>query len=143
MSEPEKYENINSVEELAILAEGFGCSLVVAKSNELLLDIDWVSMRSLEGKLDQWKEEGYAQTLDLIAKRFRGAKIVDFWNSRTSGLHIHIQLGQDIVEEAAFALQACLGSDPKREIMGLWELKDPEREYGTITRSLFRPKEVR
>ena len=94
--------------------EKAGATIIYPKTNELQIDID--------------TESGYAQflaTLDLIDNKF-GVKDTEILPSR-SGLphrHIVVTLHTNISDRTRVALQACLGSDPKREILAIYRIEN-------------------
>ena len=140
MMSPQKYQ-VHSLAELQVIAEEHECTLVTAGPDELLLDIDAPTT------LDSWKVM-HAAELALLQEKF-GYPRIDSWISRNGGLHVRIRLPEAIPTSLTMALQAALGSDPKREILACWEFyalsnaslrEDPIGEVED-TRSLFKPKE--
>jgi len=137
---PQRYQ-VHSLAELQVIAEEHGCTLIIAGPDELLLDIDAAVT------LEAWKAK-YSTELALLQEKF-GYRRFDSWPSRNGGLHVRIRLSEVIPTSLTMALQAALGSDPKREILACWEFyalstaslhEDPIGEVED-TRSLFKPKE--
>lgn len=120
-NDPEGKYKVNTLEELEKIAEALGCTLYKGDINELLLDIDAGKRVNMD-------------ILPLVDEKFiiTGQKS---WKSRNGGIHVVIQLGQHLEPPERIALQAALGSDPKREAIATWEWFIQK----TDTISLFKP----
>ena len=118
---PHQYR-ANSLEQLKEIAATLGCELYVGADDELLLDLDA-------------GQEPVAEILSIVREKF-GIKSEQRWISRSgTGIHVVIKMDGPLPPAERIALQAALGSDPKRESIAIWEwilLK-------TSTISLFRP----
>lgn len=109
-------------------AEANGCEVVYGGSNHLLLDYDG------DG-LSLWAEN--KPRLERIAKVVRE----EWWSSKShmpGHLHARITLDKELTVPERSALQACLGSDPVREIINLTRWKHGVAEPVR----LFRPKDA-
>ena len=113
-----------SAEKAIADAEAVGMAVVYGAPKVLLLDID-----SLDG-LARY------QFVWPFLKRHFDAEETDRWKSKgKKGWHIQVQLGKPIPVAWRIALQACLGSDPFREIASIKCLKNGMAEPSM----LFRP----
>lgn len=119
---------VATLKELAATAERLGCTLQVAQQYELLLDIDNATFEEWMLRTEELRK--------LLVERFGGIDRLEHWASRNGRLHILLELGIAPGREMCIALQAALGSDPKREIIACFEAMNSEED----TRSLFRPK---
>ena len=136
---PKKYQ-VYTLTELRVLAEERDCELIEAQPDELLLDID-APMSLSDFRIMR------ADALQILQEKF-GYPHFESWASRNGGLHVRILLPMRIPTGLAIALQASLGSDPRREILACWEHfalceaslhEDPIPDIED-TRSLFKPK---
>lgn len=132
--------NVHTLQDLQKFAEEHGCELFTHPM-ALLLDID---------KKDQTID---VDLLHLVHEKF-GVPLVlsdeDMWTSRGGNLHVVLnweperfptvtdtpEMDQRIWPIVRFALQAILGSDPKREAIALHDFL----VSGEDTNSLFKPK---
>ena len=73
--------------------------------NELQVDID---ARMLPPQFDE--------CLQIIAQ-FNKVVNVSYTTSKSGNLHVYVELEKNVSDHARIALQACLGSDPKREAL--------------------------
>jgi len=117
----------NTLDQLRKIAHDLNCDLYVAGERELLVDLD--TSESF-GHFDKF--------LPLVAEKF-GLSRQDSWVSRNSKLHRVVEIARDDVSRIEkIALQLALGSDPKREILALFEAHmQPD---GPDTNSLFKPR---
>jgi hypothetical protein len=118
--------NINTLEQLQELATERNCELYTGADVVLLLDLD-TPAQVLQ----------YETMLPLVAEKFGAAEHLR-WKSRGGGTHIVLLLGRSLAPPERIALQAALGSDPRREILAIFEF----HVSGSDTISLFRPKEA-
>jgi len=119
----ERHYEVNTIEDLTAIADQLQCTLYKGKANELLLDLD---------------DEGTMVNMDvrnIVHEKFKILEEVS-WTSRRGGRHIVLTLGTELPPPVRIGLQAALGSDPKREMLALWEWQ----MAGTDTISLFKPK---
>ena len=84
-----------------------GCVMVWPRASELLLDLD-----SAQAVQD------FVARLPLFEELF-GAYRIRIWASRRKGMHVWIRSGYCLSPERRIALQAALGSDWKREMLGI------------------------
>ncbi len=113
-------ENVADV--IAAAKEKF--DVIVTDGNILLIDIDnKMQMRQYEKMMDDFSE-----LFDLEEK--------ERWASKDGGTHIVVGCASYLEPRERIALQACLGSDPKREILGLKHIKNGVEEFSF----LFRPR---
>jgi hypothetical protein len=126
--------NVKTLAELRETAASLDCVLVEADPCTLLLDVDLVSTK------EDW-EQMFREPLALVREKF-GAAVEETWASRGGGLHVRLSLTLPVSAEMAIALQAALGSDPRREVLACWErlVLDDRGEKNVDTRSLFRPR---
>lgn len=91
-------------------AESLNCDLVIADDYHLQLDLD--SEMQLEQSGDMRRK------LDFVLSQM-GIEIVrrDTWKSKSGNTHIVFELDSPIPVERRILLQACMGSDPIREIL--------------------------
>lgn len=102
----------------------------ILKSNARLLFVDIDHADGLDS---------FAENIGLIDKMF-GVKQVDYWRSKSGWPHTHVVvwLEIDVGSAARIALEASLGSDPKRTILNTAKLSSGDREVSL----LFRPPEA-
>ncbi len=89
-------------------AKAQGLEIVQPKPNELLLDLD--SQQDgyvMDALLPILRDYGFAVTISKVERSRHGNK------------HAYLVCPRDITELERIALQACLGSDRKRELLGL------------------------
>lgn len=100
-----------------INAASNGLKTVYPKPNELQLDIDTVA---------QYKT--FQMMRPLLNQRFTILKVVE--KPSTSGKpnrkHVTITVNKPLVDSERIVLQACLGSDPKRELISFFHLLDDD-----------------
>jgi len=107
-------------------AEAEGLEIMERHRDELLLDID-----------TKGAEEQFRAMLPLIC-RFYGVAKVETWPSKSHNLHVSITLNAPLGEMEALFLQACCGSDLKREFLSYRRLLN-----GIVCPTrLFKPKDV-
>jgi len=103
-----QFYNVNR--DPALVAEERGLAIVYPKENQLFIDLDNDQSRTLLEK-----------NLDITQKLFPDM-IVTYTPSISGGEHFHcvITLGEGVVleEMQRLLLQACLGSDRTRELLG-------------------------
>jgi len=91
-----------------------GLRIVEPKPNELFLDID--------------TDEQYARFEEAYAHMKRVLKIKTFTLGRSrrkiTGKHITVTLGFEVNATERIALQAILGSDPRRETYSFWRVQN-------------------
>lgn len=109
-------------------AEERGCKVIEPDAFTLLLDID------SEDALKQFNK-----LRPLIDELFF-IRSIDRWTSNSGEGHYHLQVTLDTLLDPAarIALQAALGSDPTREILGIKRIK-LSIDYPTL---LFQPKDA-
>lgn len=104
-------------------AEGF--EVVQSDSRTLLLDLDTI--------------DAYAQyeRVKTTVFEFWEPKKIEEWRSKSGNRHVRITLGSELPPEIRCALQAAMGSDGIREVLGLVGLSCCCEEPFL----LFKPKE--
>lgn len=114
-------------------AEKLGCDIIRGAPDLLLLDCDddWSEMQRTPGFTD------HDDLLRILDENI-GIKEITTWPSKTvNHRHIMIKLAQGLPATARVALQAALGSDPKREVLAVvCRLNDGLDEPSV----LFRPR---
>lgn len=128
-SDPLLNYNLEKEQENIENARAAGMTIVKGNDNILLLDLD-----TAEG------QRQYRQALEMVDDKFDVVG-VEAWTSKSGGGRTHVKL---LIRHAApaaarVALQAILGSDPKRETFGIWKLVNGIEEPNL----LFRPKDAR
>ncbi len=111
------------------VAASNGCEVIESNDRTLQLDLD--SEASVEQAVRCWP-------LFLEALGAHGNVIVSVraWTSRHGRVHVEIVLAAGMTTDLRLAMQAALGSDPKREILSITRLG-----HGMVTPSLlFRPR---
>ena len=99
-------------------AEENGWKVVVAKDNQLFLDLD--TAEDISRFLRMWES---------FQKLFPEAKITKQGSSKSGvGRHIYIQLSADVPPLLQIAMQAALGSDGRKEMCSIVRVlkQDPE-----------------
>jgi hypothetical protein len=94
--------------------EALGNQVIFPAPNELLIDIDSHSDQLI-----------YEQNLKLLRERYE-VEVVETVPSKSYG-HLHVTLrikGRDLTTLERLLLQACLGSDRKRELLGFYNHED-------------------
>lgn len=127
---------IYTIAQLMETAKKFDCELVVADSETLLLDLDALGDPSPSpcSKFIMWNMVNLP-AIRILKEKF-GIKRVQYWASRSGHLHVLLHLATPIDTPLAIAIQALLGSDPKRESIACWEYMMTNAD----SRSLFRPR---
>lgn len=92
----------------AVTAAGRNCEVVLPEADELFLDIDTPAQRAqLDAMLPVLSRNGVAiSSFDEVTSL----------NGRT---HVIVRLDRDVTPTERVAYQACLGSDPVRELLSL------------------------
>lgn len=99
--------NNNSLSELTKAAEEAGCEVVLPMYEELQLDLDSLEAQAQFGRM--LKEFG--PQLDIVEKRR--------WISKSGNLHVVLRCSSNLTVAEKIAIQACFGSDVKRELLSL------------------------
>lgn len=124
----EYYVSQEERDSAAAHAEKAGCTIIRGSGNELLLDFDepYVGGKKY-GNPDVWK---------IIADYF-GPITKEYWRSRGGNTHCRVKLAKVIEPGERVALEAALGSDPKRAALTVARL-----DRGVVGEAmLFRPVE--
>ena len=133
-----KNYKVHTLEELRKLAEEYGCTLAVASPSQLFLDLDSYTVIGddvhASEVFHEWRDHNETR-LALVNEKFV-VEGFQHWRSRRGHLHVVIDLGMEVERYAAIALEASLGSDPRRQILAVYEAMTSVED----TRSLFRPK---
>lgn len=99
---------------------------IVYQGNEfqLLLDLD--------------TGDAIAQYQDRLplARRLFNVTVREEWLSKSGGLHVLLECPEALSPEARLLIQACLGSDPVREMLGLMRIMRQGIQNPSL---LFRP----
>jgi hypothetical protein len=93
-------------------AKEHNLEIVEPKTNELQLDIDSKDFPKI-----------YFSNLKLL-KDLMVIKSIRQTESKSGNIHVYIELEDDISKTERIALQACLGSDLKRELLTLFNLRN-------------------
>ncbi len=113
----------NLAREIAILD---GMTVVVGEPNRLLLDIDTAQRLAYY--------QGFA---DRVAEAIGGMREIERWTSKSGiGTHVVIETLKPFTATQRLVIQAALGSDSLREVLGLALIADGLAEPSM----LFRPK---
>lgn len=115
---------LETMAEKTAKAEEYNCDLVIADDHTLLLDLDTPDTQT------QYKDR-----LTSMKPWLKVDKVTK-WFSRNDNVHVQITLSEPLPLERRVALQAVLGSDPKREMVLLREIQ----ETGSANIVLFRPR---
>ena len=110
-------------------ADQFDLNVVLPKPNELQIDID-----------NKTSMETFNRALPVIESRFGDVKI-EKQHSKSGGekYHITVSMEKNIMSDTErVILQACLGSDPVREILSYYRILDGETPV-----SMFFEKKVK
>ena len=102
------------LEEAADVAAAKGCVIVHPKRNELFIDID---------SIEAWNN--FQKCFEVLTKT-EAATISTRTRSPSGKLHrehIVIKMPRDVTDEERILLQACLASDPLREMLSLMRLR--------------------
>lgn len=92
-----------------------GFTIIHPAPDRLLLDLDTPE-----------SQERYAQLFPVVQGYFEGAIEENRWLSKSGiGMHVVVKLPFHIDMPSRIALQAALGSDPKREILSIGYLHSP------------------
>ena len=113
----------DSLDELKAAAAENNCGVVVPNDDELQIDLD--------------TPEAIAQYNTMMADFKDQLKVreLDSWASKSGNRHVVVQFPQAVSNEMRIALQACFGSDPKREILSLMRVLNGSK----YTSVLFKP----
>lgn len=105
-----------------------GCEVIMGDEHTLLLDFDDC----------QWMPD-IEERLDMV-KQFFGIVKVENWRSYSGdGWHVMVRTGKPMSIYVRLALQAILGSDWKRELLGLVENRMAKRGVAQNDPFLIRP----
>ena len=121
------------VDRLEEIAEGRNCQLVTGEGCTILLDLDRYS--GDRAGIEKWRAD-HQEILNVVDEKFDITRTV-WWASRNGHLHISIEIGNALPPPHLIGLQLALGSDPLREVLGIWE---DWRDDIDAARALFRPK---
>jgi len=122
---------VNSLEDLKAIAEAVGCTLYKGADDELLCDFDEINF-------GDFVDLSGVGARSIIGERFQ-LQLHDGWRSRNGKTHVVYKMDRVLPPLARIALQAALGSDPRREALAVYEFLSA----GTDTISLFKPKEAK
>lgn len=115
---------INTLEQIEGFAEQRGCVVVEANPDQLQLDLDSISDVIFYGAM----MSNFQEQLGIVE--------VDRWYSKSNNTHVVLQLRENTPLETRIMLQACLGSDRKREILSYLYAKN-NAPHPVV---LFKPK---
>ena len=104
-------------------AEDAGFVIVRGNDNTLLLDLD-----TAQGAAQ------YSQMYEMVDSKF-GVLSSETWKSKSGHTHVKLLIRESLPAASRIALQAVLGSDPKRETFGVYKLTKGVPEPSL----LFRP----
>lgn len=108
-------------------ASEMGLDIIEPKPKELQLDIDFKEMPKF-----------FEKHLDILRQMY-GVSEIRKTVSQSGNIHVYIQLVQDITPTERILLQACLGSDLKRELL---TFKNTQDENNTRPQFLYERKTV-
>jgi hypothetical protein len=116
-----------TLETLTAAASKNLCQVVVPKHDELQIDLDTPASieqynRMMAGFKDQLKLEE-----------------IDSWASKSGNRHVIVRFPKTLSSEMRIALQACLGSDPKREILSLMRVMSGSKYTSVLFKPIFTP----
>jgi len=122
-----------------------GAKKIKEKAKEANFTIIEGTPKTLLLDLDSWEAEcRYDAMYSMLCMNF-GAREKSRWKSKSGkGVHVVISLKDDLDETTRVALQAIMGSDPKREMFGIVKIlndveepsllfKPPQKDTGTAT----------
>lgn len=115
----------DSEEEFAAAAENYNCEPIYTDEHTLLIDHD------------VGEPEEFEQLLALACVAMNMAVVErQEWKSKGGNDHVRLRVNRSLTIEQRIALQACLGSDPKREVLSM------ARAQNGVARPsrLFRPR---
>lgn len=98
-------ESFDEGKERAISA---GFTVIERQPNQLLIDID--------------SNQPIDNTILRRLKEYIPSCEVEYWASKSGNLHARVTLGRNLSDIEALLLQAILGSDPLRELLGLFRV---------------------
>jgi hypothetical protein len=112
------------------IAEKSNCDVIESDDRSIQLDLD--NKAAVDQVLECW-----SLFLETLAALNTPIESVSAWTSRGgAGLNVNIRLATDLPAGTRIALQAALGSDPKRELLSIMRLG-----HGMENPSLlFRPR---
>lgn len=124
--ESEYYVSQEERDRAAKRAEERGCTIILGADDELLLDFDQLYVPG--------KKYGNADVWNIIGDYFGPFKR-EFWRSSSGNTHCRVKLAKPIPLTARIALEAALGSDPKRTALTIARI-----DRGVMNpQMLFRP----
>jgi len=89
-------------------AQALGLNVVYPADDELLLDID-----------SNADAEWLVQMLDVLRENDESVEVEKTTTSKSGNLHVYIKMDRKLSSIERVALQACLGSDRKRELLSV------------------------
>jgi hypothetical protein len=107
------------------IAEGLRLECFFPSNHELILDIDGPKSSINIRVLEVLTENGVVYWDNILQVRSKSGE----------GVHAYICFAQKITPETRLLLQACLGSDPVREILSAVRLTTPGNDVDSITAS--------
>lgn len=111
MAERYSLEELPSETDLQRLAEESGCELLLPDDHTIQLDLD-----------DGYSQKVLDNGLEIIRQTMK-ANVVDDYRSKGGGRHVIISTSLPLSDFERIAIQAFLGSDPKREALAWRRLK--------------------
>lgn len=106
--------------------EDEGFTVIQGDPHKILLDLD------TEEAAGQYKR--YLP----LARRLFNVEEFDLWTSKSGfGTHVILHTPEKLDAVTRLTIQACLGSDPARELLGLMRVRNGEKEPSL----LFKPRE--
>lgn len=126
ISDPLLNYNLQKERENIENAIAAGMTIIKGNDNTILLDLDTKA-----------GQKQFLDNLEMVDDKF-DAIAIEAWASKSGAGRCHVKLlirnGANAAQRVA--LQAILGSDPKREIFGIWKLANGIEEPNL----LFRPR---
>lgn len=114
--------------DLQALAASHNCDLIVADDNTLLVDLDNADSKNT-----------FQSNLPIVKQKYSVVNIERWPSKSRRGEHVMLKLSEPVDVVTRLLLQATLGSDLKRELLGLYLVK---RNHPTPS-VLFKPQRKR
>lgn len=121
MYEPPDYIANETVQEYIERMQKAGYKILVPEPNQLFIDIDTKEqLKQYLSEIERFRDEYTVKEIKQTPSR-----------RKADGFHITVTLDREITNIERIVLQAILGSDPRRELLGLFRIWN-EEELVTI-----------
>lgn len=117
---------LNRSEHLREKAKALGMEVVLPEADELQIDLD--------SPMDQYVMEAL---LPILRENGFPVKVVTITKSSGGGKHATLRAPRELSTVERLLLQACLGSDRKRELLGFVHHINPEGEHNGYPTCFF------